>query len=179
MTIPWLGTTSNEDLIDFSPDLWGSHWEQAGEFWTDRTNEFKNNPDMRFRIAIGNLPLPAAFREAAIAIRTIIRYERKTGHEYQDKLILLYWLAAVNSLNVPYSEILKEPGYNVFETIPGIVIKNLPLIYETLGYEKLDLLNKTDIHWIMELWGEPQFHSTFHILYKEIWNKYELHLLNN
>jgi hypothetical protein len=45
-----------------------------------------------------HLPLPAAFREAAIALRAIARQNRKHGNDYRSALEELYRLAAILEL---------------------------------------------------------------------------------
>ncbi|MDO9207503.1 MAG: hypothetical protein Q7T91_04550 [Sulfuricurvum sp.] len=96
---------------------------------------------------------------------------------YEEELALLYWLAAINSFSIPYSEVLKEPGYNVIEAIPGEKLKALQFSYKNLGYKALELLNKTDIKWLIEVWGEPEYHSTLHEMHTDLWREYENKLL--
>lgn len=178
MTKPWHETEFDEEAMDFSSGFWATHRDNLDveEFWADRIKKYRGEPVERLRIAVENLPLPAAFREAAVATRALIREKRKLGQDYEEGLTLLYWLAATSSFSVPYSEALQQPGYNVLESIPGAVVKNLPFTYETLGYEKLTLLNKTDIKWLKEAWGETQTHSTLNAMHAELWKKYEREL---
>jgi len=170
----------NNQVLNFKSVFSGSFRKKQNKeiFWADEIKDYKNDPDMRLRTAIENLPLPGAFREAAIALRAIIRDKRKNSVEYVNQLNQLYWLAAVNSFSVPYSEILREPGFNIMEIVPKSEIKNLSFSYEDVGYKKLTLLNKTDIKWMTELWGTPSNHSTLHVLYNDIWEKYELKALD-
>ena len=146
---------------------------QNGTFWADRIKQFRDQPTERLRLAIENLPLPAAFREAAIATRALIREQIKRGEDFKEELTLLYWLAAVNSFLIPYSEVLKEPGYNVIQTIPGKTIKSLPFTYSELGYEQLTLLKKTDVKWIEKAWGTPSSHSTLNKMHIDLWREFE------
>ncbi len=119
------------------------------------------------------MPLPASFREATIATRALIRGKRKENELYDEQLYLLYWLAAVDSFSIPYSSKLQEPGYNVIESIPGEKLKTLPFSYKSLGYRHLTLLNKTDVKWLIEAWGEPESHRTLHKLHLGVWEEYE------
>lgn len=146
---------------------------QNGIFWADRITQFHDHPIERLRLAIENLPLPAAFREAAIATRALIRERIKRGEEFKEELTLLYWLAAVNSFLIPYSEVLQEPGYNVIQAIPGKTIKSLPFTYSELGYEQLTLLKKTDVKWIEKAWGLPSSHSTLNKMHIDLWKEFE------
>lgn len=145
-----------------------------GTFWADRITELRNQPVERLKLAIENLPLPGAFREAAIATRSVIRERIKKNKDFADELALLYWLAAVESFGVPYSECLKQPGFNVLQSIPGDVIKSLSFSYSQLGYKHLGLLNTTDIKWCVARWGEPLDHTTLNKVHAETWRKFEI-----
>jgi hypothetical protein len=149
----------------------------AGEFWADRIKDYRGDPAERLALALKNLPLPAAFREAAIAVRALIRTKRKADEPFDEELTLLYWLAALRSFMVDYAPRLREPGYNVIETIPGQHLRSLRYKYSQLGYIELSLLNKTDIKWITAAWGEPDSHSTLHVLCKGLWDEYETKLI--
>lgn len=178
MSDSWHKTETDVDADKHSDDFWSRHRDelQSGEFWADSITDLRGEPIKRLEVALENMPLPASFREAAIATRALIRDKRKRKVSYDEELALLYWLAAINSFSIPYSEVLKEPGYNVIESIPGKKLKGLPFSYKTLGYEKLDLLNKTDIKWLAENWGEPASHSTLHEIHNDVWVEYELKL---
>jgi len=174
----WINTETNEDARKSSIQFWESlRTDLKNEvFWADKIKKFRGEPTKRLKMALKNLPLPAAFREAAVATRALIREKRKQKKEYRDELALLYWLAAIDSFSIPYSTYLQQPGYNVIESIPGSVIKTLSFSYFELGYEKLALLNNTDTKWFVETWGEPHAHTTLHDLHKNVWEKYEREL---
>ncbi|MCG7564901.1 hypothetical protein MHM95_01155 [Pseudoalteromonas sp. CnMc7-15] len=178
MTEAWHKTETDLDADEHAVDFWSRHREelQEGEFWADRIKKLRDAPEKRLALAIENLPLPASFREAAFATRALIRDKRKQKIEYEEELALLYWLAAVNSFSIPYSNVLKEPGYNVVESVPGKKLKGLPFSYKSLGYNKLELLNKTDVKWLSELWGEPEQHTTLHKMHNDVWREYECKL---
>ena len=146
---------------------------QSSGFWADRIESLRGESFKRIRRALEKLPLPAAFREAAIAAREIIREKIKNHQDYEEDLALLYWLAALNSFSVPYSELLQEPGYNVIESVPEKTLKGLLFTYQDLGYEQLVLLNKTDRKRMVELWGYPKSHSTLHEIHHDLWCEYE------
>lgn len=171
----WHKMTCDSEAEKHAMDFWDRHRKelQVGEFWADRIKKLRNEPIKRLSLALENLPLPASFREGAIAIRALISEKRKAKANYEEELALLYWLAAINSFSVPYSEVLTEPGYNVIESIPGSKLKALYFSYKDLGYEKLGLLNKTDVKWFIEAWGEPKCHSTLHELHIDLWKEYE------
>lgn len=178
MSESWHKTEKDLDAEKHADDFWSRHRDelQSGEFWADRIKKLRGEPVKRLAVALENMPLPASFREAAIATRALIRDKRKQKTPYDEELALLYWLAAINSFSVPYSEVLEAPGYNVIESIPGQKLKGLPFSYKSLGYEKLELLNKTDINWLVESWGEPERHTTLHEIHNDVWVEYELKL---
>jgi hypothetical protein len=171
----WLDTANAED----SQAAQAAFWQQLNAdvqseaFWADRIKQLNDQPIERLRMAIENLPLPAAFREAAIATRALIRARMKRREDHADELALLYWLGAIESFGVPYSEYLQQPGFNVLQSVPGQVIKSLPFTYNQLGYQELGLLNQTDAKWCVSLWGEPQTHTTLNSLHADLWHKYE------
>ncbi len=102
---------------------------KAGAFWADEIKKLHDKPAKRLELALENLPLPRAFREAAIATRGLIRIKKKANENYGEELSLLYGFAAINSFSIPYSEVLQEPGYNVIESMPGKMVENLPFSY--------------------------------------------------
>lgn len=175
----WLDTESDLSSEQQSSNYLNSLREDLknGHFWADRIKKLKNEPDKRLQLALDNLPSPAAFREAAIALRAIIRNKRKANDPHEEELGFLYWLAAIRSFFLEYSTRLREPGFNVIESIPAKRIKSLEFSYLNLGYEKLNLLNKTDCKWLIEKWGEPQTHTTLNELQRNVWIEYENKLL--
>lgn len=175
MAEPWHKTESPAETAAFSADFWQRHRDaiQSGEFWADEIKHLRGEPTERLRLAIENLPLPAAFREAAVATRALIRERQKSKTPYEDQLTLLYWLAAIDSFSVPYSKKLQMPGYNIAEAVPGSRLKSLPFTYAELGYKKLELFNKTDAKWLVAAWSEPRTHCTLHVLHHDVWLKYE------
>jgi len=59
------------------------------------------------------------------------------------------------------------------ESVPGKTVTSLPFTYDQLGYRKLRLVNKTDIKWMIEAWGEPKEHTTLNAMHKATWDHYE------
>ena len=146
---------------------------QAGEWWSDKIKKLIDEPSKKLQLALESLPYPAAFKECTIVLRALIREKRKQNQEFSVELKMLYQIAAMESLSIPYSKVLKEPGFNVMESIPGGLLFNMPVYYSELGYTKLKLLNKTDVKWIVEEWGEPIKHTTLHKKHNNIWVYYE------
>lgn len=172
----WLDTSDVQSSADNQAAFWDKLRAelQDGTFWADRITELRDQPVARLKLAIENLPLPAAFREAAIATRALIHGRIKKSEDFIEELALLYWLAAIESFSVPYSEYLQQPGFNVLQSIPGNIIKTLPFAYSQLGYKHLGLLKKTDIKWCVSRWGEPLDHTTLNKIHSEIWRKFEI-----
>jgi hypothetical protein len=170
----WLDTTA-EDVHTHAISFWSEHREelQRNEFWADRIKSLKDDPAARLNLALDNLPLPSAFREAMVALRAIIRNQRKEGQQWHSSLEKLYRLAAYDSFGLDYAPRLKQPGHNVFETVPGMVVQDLAFTYRKLGYEHLRLLTATDVKWLVEAWGEPYHHTTLNELHRTVWDEYE------
>ncbi len=175
----WIDTTQRDAPEACSKAFWERHRGEleSGRFWADRIKSEYGNPAERLRIALENIPLPGAFGEAAIATRALIRAKRKSNEDWSDELGLLYWLAAIASFSVPYLESLREPGFNVLESIPGEVVRGLSFTYQELGHVHLALLSRTDVKWLEERWGTPRTHSTLHYMHRAVWLDYEQRLV--
>lgn len=179
MTNRWLDTQTESENRDRVSKYWQVLSEDldAGTFWADRIKNYRTEPRQRLSIALDNLPLPAAFREGAVALRAIIRAKRKKREDFEEELAFLYRLAALRSFMIDYAPKLKQPGFNVVQSIPGATLQSLPVSYSSLGYSQLELLNKTDCKWFVEQWGEPSKHSTLHNQHKSVWDEYEEKLM--
>lgn len=185
----WIETKTPEEAKQLQERMWGLelHESDSGaefrmrgeglsdgdEFWADAISRLKGDPDERLNMAMRHLPLPAAFREAAISLRAIIRRNRKHKTDCEPALQELYRLAAIWSFYIPYAPRLQQPGYNVLARVPFSEFESMSLTWGTLGYEKLELLTKTDRRWMVEAWGEPQSHTTAHQKYRAVWDCYE------
>jgi hypothetical protein len=144
-----------------------------GRFWGDAIKEVQDDPAARLAIAERQLPLPGAFSEMAVARRAIIRQLKKEGKPFDYELRQLHYWAALSSWSAPYSEVLGEPGFNVFESTPYAKLANLDLTYDVIGCDELLGLNKTDRKMMREAWGEPKAHTTAHVLYGKLWRDQE------
>jgi len=176
----WINIIGDDDVHKRIREYWDEMRSDLREdkFWADQIKEYKDEPEKRLSLALNNLPLPAAFREAAIAIRKIIRAKRKANEKFEEELTLLYWLAAIRSFMLEFAPRLEEPGFNVIESIPAQRLISLQYNYSQLGYEKLTLLNKTDVKWLTEAWGEPSSHKTLNDIHRELWDEFETKLIN-
>ena len=111
---------------------------------------------------------------AAVIVRSLIRESRRTCGMSIELLSVLYDLAAIESfLNAyPFDIVAKLPSRNVHEFIQQEQWQRiLHYEYETLGYDQLELLNKTDCSWLKEAWGEPSEHTTLRALHKTEWRE--------
>ncbi|QUM88854.1 hypothetical protein HWV03_08610 [Moritella sp. 36] len=175
MNNSWHNTSDYLGKEEYSMDFWTLHSEElkSGEFWENRRKNYKGKSGKKLTLALKNMPFPASFHKAAVATRGLIREKRKVNEPYDEQLYLLYWLAAIESFSIPYSQNLKEPGHNVFYSIPRKTLQRLQFTYQTLGYKDLNLLNKTDIKWLIDTWGEPTEHNTLHKMHIDVWKEYE------
>lgn len=185
----WIETQTKDEAKEIQERLWAidaremrGHTEyrvngqglcEKGEFWADAIRKLINDPEERLKMAKRHLPAPAAFREAALALRAIIRECRKQKTDFSAALTDLYRLAAIWSFYIDYAPRLKQPGYNVLARVPFKEFEAMSLEWETLGWEKLDLLTKTDRNWMREAWGEAPTHTTAYDKYRDVWERYE------
>lgn len=175
----WIDISGDQEAAQHAGDFWSAMRTEldAGAFWADRIKRYRNEPSKRLREALEHLPLPHAFNEAAVAARALIRGKRKAARPFEEELSLLYWLAAVRSFMLDYAPRLKEPGFNVMESIPGRQVCTLPFTYKDLGYRELVLLKKTDWKWMVEVWGEPRSHTTLNAIHRRVWDTHETKLI--
>ena len=163
-----------EESNSWSVKIDGDSLYADGVFWSDACKKLKGHPRKRLAIAIRHLPLPGAFKEACISLRAVIREARNHEIDYSEHLSQLHFYAAVSSFCLPYSETLQTPGYNIFESMPFSVFESrMNLSWHQIGYKSLGLLNKTDVSWMLELWGKPARQKSTHELYSYIWLEYE------
>lgn len=188
----WIDTKTDADARQRSEAHWTPVWTEHddgsatasvpgpekvdGQFWGDAIKEAPD-PAARLAMAERQLPLPGAFSQMAMARRAIIRQLKKDGKPFTDELRQLHYWAALSSWSVPYSEALREPGFNVLESTPYAALAELDLSYDVIGCDELAGLNKTDRKMMREAWGEPRRHTTAHALYGELWREQEAKLV--
>ena len=175
----WIDTDGIDEATGNSRTFWAQMRLDlaAGQFWADEIKKYREEPAKALSMALDHLPLPAAFRNAAVSARTLIRMRKKSKETFEQELTLLYWLAAIRSFMLDYAPRLKEPGFNVVESIPGRYLCSLPYTYSELGFRELPLLNKTDVKWLTEAWGEPTSHTTLNAMYRPVWEENESKLV--
>jgi hypothetical protein len=174
MATKWIDIKTDEEALQRKIDYWykGEHTTD-GVFWADRMKASKSIPKQCLKICIENFPLPAAFRHATIAARSIIKTKLKNNQNILKELQLLYRIEAVDSFRLDYSPICEVSGYNIIERVPGYVLWSTKLNYSQLGFNEFRLANKTDKKWFLEHFGTPRSHSTLQKVRIDLWNKYE------
>ncbi len=183
VTMRWIDTTTEEQVVRRDEALWEPVWtrtetgieghtpgprEGDGEFWYEALQRSKDDPRARLEIAERNLPLPAAWREMAIALRAMIRQARKDGADADPALRRLHRLASLWSFAVE-TDADKGIGYGLFEMTPYSRFADLELSWESIGCDELVLLNATDRKWMRTAWGEPFTHSTAKRVHPELY----------
>ncbi len=141
-----------------------------GIFWADHIKTLKDKPKERLKYALKMRPLPAAYREAAIAYRALIKQCKKENADHTKLLYDLYILLAQESFlyEAPYIEEIKMPGYNVASSIPKRTINGLLMPYNEIGYAHIGA-QKTDIKWFVDAWGEPVKHQRVQDYHAIVW----------
>jgi len=142
--------------------------------WPNYIKKHKDNSAKRYEVAQQFLPWPLGFKESVLALRAIIRDKKKADEDYESELLSLYKLAAWESFCPKYCETLQEPGFKVFDQIPGGTVTALPIDYQQLGYKQLKLIIKTDAKMLVSLYGEPKQHTTLNQLFAEVWHQAEI-----
>ncbi len=146
--------------------------EIGGEFWFHKVGRLKTEgcSDAVILECTENIPYPAAFREIAVAIRKDIRARRKENADSNDLLKELYKWAVVESFfgNIEWGQILNE---RMLHSTAQPWIKGIKAAYDLIGYANLGLLNKTDIKWLVEAFGEPTIHSTAREANPDLWQR--------
>lgn len=98
-------------------------------------------------------------KRVAIALRALVRAQRRTQEPYRDLLLALYRICALEqfcpSLRFEYEYPAQMAGYVCVsdweQAMPD---------YARLGYAHIPTLGKTDIKWLVAAFGEPSQHET-------------------
>jgi hypothetical protein len=171
----WLDTKTQAEVSERRSRIWGTVWtgtegggmtgkpggeglSEGDQFWADAIKNTHDDPAARLVMAKRNLPLPAAFREAAIALRAMIRAKKKAGEDFGDELRELHRWAAIQSIAT----------YDQLDVTPFLKIEALDLEPITLGWDELAVLNQTDRKQMAERWPTPSQHTTGAALYPKI-----------
>jgi hypothetical protein len=160
---------------------------ESNEFWADKVKRLKKEGayDEVINICKKNIPLPAAFRELSIALRKKIIIALKQDKNINSKLNMLYELAVYHRFLFAYPTVkiskiaaFSEEGriYPTF-SVAGLAhnkgaMKKIKANYTDMGYKFIELLNKTDIKWMVTVWGEPKNHADPRQVYLVEWNKH-------
>ena len=177
----WIETTTDQEARDSAEAFWGGlhNTVNTEAFWATSIKKDLKNYHKRLEKAIKNFPLPAAFREAAVAVRGMIKDKKRAArnanadYNCDADLKLLYRILSVDSFRLDRAPRANCPGYNIFEIVPGNVLWTCYLDYKKLGFRQMRLCLKTDEKWFVEAWGEPMQHQTLNMVMRDLWDKYE------
>ncbi len=119
-------------------------------------------------------PEYSAFNAMQVAIRKKIRSLRKSKQSYDRELKQLYSICIYEHVVCQWSE---EDDYDIGPIQADIahkarMYKNLDYDYKKIGYEELDTLNKTDVKWLKDIWGEPESHHDPREKHAKEWDRY-------
>ena len=172
----WHEEMTKEDVVNrikgtIDPSIGGAVTNE--ENWYLSIQKFKDNPIKRFEAAVRGLPMPKAFNEAALGLRSIIRDKIKNNESYESDLEELYTLAVWQSYSMKRSERADTVGHSILERIPGGMIASINCDYQDIGYKYLDLINKTDAKRLVAIWGEPKSHTTLLEYDNSLWRQHE------
>ena len=184
----WIETNTDEEVEQRDAAIWDLTWEETpngglqgsvpgpreegGEFWYETLQKSKSDPTARFAIAQRHLPLPASWNEMAVALRAMVRADRKEGRDPEVHLRELHRLAAIWSFAVENAAD-RGRGYGVLEMTPYARVAALDYSWEKIGCDELILLKVTDRKWMREAWGEPATHTTAKQLYADFYRQEE------
>jgi DNA polymerase-3 subunit epsilon len=135
----------------------------------------------RLRKALDGLPFPAAYRDAATALR-------KLSANTADRTLLeeLHGLAQehaflLGTAHLGWDHPLNKPDYEIGLTVSCIIeiatAEDRAAVrgsYSEVGYKHLPLLNKTDVKRLVAAFGEPRAHLNPRDLHRDIWERYRL-----
>lgn len=129
--------------------------------------------DDDFAVALAScrsaLPQIGAFRQSCLILRAQIRALKKTKQDTTVVLEQLYHLAAMAEFFHPKASKSKALSPNASKKIAYDEFAQLSTPYNDLGYEHLNLLTKTDIKWMTQVWGEPSQHARMCELHPQMW----------
>lgn len=129
--------------------------------WTEQSRALSSEPAARFRLACGHLPQKQAFREAAVALRALIREHCDSRSRVEGYLDVLYRFAALESLVYPSADDRSVDAGDEDEVEMGPTerwsqVADVRVPYAEVGCGGLSLLTKTDRALMAQLWGKPQ-----------------------
>jgi hypothetical protein len=145
----------------------------SSDFWADEIQLLKHDPTARLSLALEYRPYPAAYREAAIALRALIRDARKNGNDAEDLLRQLHRLGMEHAFlhDREYDEEI-GPTHNIAVRIPQRELDELSFPYESFGYDWAPLFAKTDGKWFEEAWGPAESHRRPRDAYGGRWESF-------
>jgi len=143
------------------------------EFWAEEIKRLRDDPPARLELALADRPYPAAYREAAIALRALIRQAQKDGGATNDLLSQLYELGMEHAF-LHDREFMEELGvsFDVAERFAREELDLLAFRYAEFGHERAALFTKTDRKWFEDAWGSPEGNRSPTEAYEDRWRKH-------
>jgi DNA polymerase-3 subunit epsilon len=102
---------------------------------------------------------PGAIDQALKAIRVLIRARRKEKAPFDDLLKELYGAAVLSHLFLSLKTSFTG-HWRMTEYVNINDVKGLRIDYSQLGYQCIETLGKTDVKWLVEVFGEPAEHQS-------------------
>jgi hypothetical protein len=103
----WLNSENAVAAKEKDRSFWASLKKEFDDdnSWVGRVKS-ESDDNQKLELALKYIPLPQAFKQSAIALRSLIKSKKKDSAPYIDELYFLYWLASIKSFSVPYSQLL-------------------------------------------------------------------------
>lgn len=110
---------------------------------------------------------PHGANAIAKELRALIRERRKLKEQFNDLLKGLYGACVASDLAESLAFEGTSPRY-MARFVDINELQNVKLDYNTMGYQCLESLSKTDVKWLVEAFGEPSEHQSFDALWPSI-----------
>ena len=110
---------------------------------------------------------PAAIDITLKKIQALIRARRKAKAAFDDLVKELYGAAVM--AHVFDSRKTSFTGqYRMTEFVGFNDLKDVRIEYALLGYQCIETLGRTDVKWLIEVFGEPAEHQSFEALWPHV-----------
>lgn len=103
----------------------------------------------------------------AKGLRALIREPRRAKEPYQDLLQALYGACVTADLSASLKFEGTQPHY-MARFVDINELHPVELDFTTMGYQCIESLSKTDVKWLVEAFGEPVEHQSFHALWPHV-----------
>lgn len=144
-------------------------------FPAHEAEKLRDRPRERYEFALRYLPLPAAFREAAKGLRSIVRQRKQEDEPFEEPLRELYGLACVENLVMTPDPSQGIQVFHLTERLPRELWQDVEFPFEEIGYDELDLLGVRDRKRVRKMWGEPDAQRKVRDVLPEVWEHFVEH----